>query len=340
MIQILAEEGSDEKHYKRLKQRLANSDGMVRIATAYITERELISERLRHDIRLLVPDSIGDIARGTISLDALAGIIKTGVQGRFSPPSPKLHAKVYIFGNDGAIVSSANFSYSALRSNIEAGVEVSGPAVQELIAWYDRLWAQGRDITPQRLYDLKSATADLRRRYAKLDRESGKIASPPAHDLASHHGTRGVEALFATAGRFFVCNTDRKDGERGSGGGFLREEMMVARGLAAAWEDFRFPSHMNEVQSGNAIFAYAKGAGIIGVGRAKGSCEQLQPGDPRRLHPGNSVEWRVPVDWLNWQDENAACPWPSNRSTFWEVSDEKYADAREDVRRYFLHIDH
>lgn len=336
MIQILAEEGSDEKHYGRLKERLATAEGIVRIATAYITERELISKRVRHDIRLLVPDSIDDIARGTISLGALAGMIKAGVQGRFSPP-PRLHAKLYIFGKDAAIVTSANFTYSALRSNIEVGVEISGPEVQELIAWYDSLWVQGQDITSRRLRDLQVATADLRRRYAKLDRESEKIASSPPRDLAPDHGTRGVESLFATADRFFVCNTDRKDGERSPGGGFQREDMMAARGLAAAWEDFRFPRHMSQVESGHAIFAYAKGAGIIGVGRAKGSCEQLQPRDPRRLHPGNSLEWRVPVDWLNWREENDACPWPSNRCTFWEVSDDKYAEARETVRRHFSH---
>ena len=336
MVEVLAEEGSDERHYKRLKELLRGEHGTVRIATAYITERELISGGSRHDVRLLVPDSIVDVARGTISLDALAGLIKTGVSGRFAPRSPKLHAKVYIFGQDTAIVSSANFTCLALHSNIEVGVQISGAQVEKLVAWFDRLWEQGQDITVERLRELRLQTADLRRRYAKLDNESKKIAAAPAPDSAPDGGARGVDALFSTAPRFFVCNTDRKDGERSAGDGFLREEMMAARGVAAAWESFKFPPHMDSVRPGHAIFAFAKGVGVIGVGRAKGPCLRLQPGDRNRLHQGDSVEWQIPVDWLDWRDEAGACPWgyPYN-FTFWDISDGKYAQARENVRRHF-----
>lgn len=335
MIKVLAEAGSDEKHYRRLKELIGAANGAIRIATAYLTERELISRVMKHDVRLLVPDSLVDIARGAISLDALAGIIRAGVSGRFSPPAPRLHAKVYIFGEDTAIVSSANFTYSALRNNIEVGVEITGAEVRELIAWYDQIWTHGKEITPQRLQELRRQTADLRRRFADLDKESKRREPLPTPEAAPNQGERGVEALFAAAERFFVCNTDRKDGEPSPGGGFLREEMMAQRGFAAAWEDFRFPSRMREVRQGHAIFAYAKGAGIIGVGRAKGPCAQLQPGDRHRLHPGQSIEWRIPVDWLDWRDDDHACPWPSYNATFWDVSGSKYAEPRENVRRHF-----
>lgn len=340
MIEILAEQGSDEKHYERLKKLLATADGTVRIATAYITERELLSGRPRHEVRLLVPESITDIARGTISLHALASIIKTGLNGRFVPPLPKMHAKVYIFGKDVAVVSSANFTCLALHNNIEVGIEISGSKVQELIDWYDCLWARGRDITPQRLHQLGRDTAKLRQEFARLDRrlyqKSEEIAAWSRPPRAATRSARGIDALFGTARRFFVCNTNRRDGGLSPGGAFLCEERMVSRGFAAAWENFRFPAHMREVRQGHAIFAYAKGTGIIGVGRARGPCEQLPPGDRKRLHPGESTEWRIPVDWLDWRDADHACVWPSYNSTFWDVSSDGYAQARENVRRYFL----
>lgn len=336
MIEVLAEADREERHYRRLKELLSSANGIIRIATAYLTERELLSRRQTHEVRLLVSDSLVDIARGAISLDALAGLLRAGVSGRFSPPSPRLHAKVYIFGEDTAIVSSANFTYAALRNNIEVGVEISGTEVRKLVAWYDQIWTQCKKITPQRLRELHRQTTDLRRRYANLEKELNRIELPPIQHSPPSQGGRGVDALFATAQRFFVCNTDRKDGEPSPGGGFLREEMMAQRGFAAAWEDFRFPTHMHEVRQGHAIFAYAKGAGIIGVGRSKGACEQLRPGDPHRLHPGDSIEWRIPVDWLDWRDDDHACPWPSYNATFWEVSADRYAEVRTNVRHHFL----
>lgn len=337
MVEVLAEAGSDTKHYKRLKKLLRDATGTTRIATAYLTERQLISRRLKHEVRLLVPDSIPDIARGAISLKALEDLIAAGVNGRFSAPSPKLHAKVYIFGDDTAIVSSANFTHAAMHNNIEAGVEFSGPEVQKLIAWYDQLWARGQDITANRLQELRLKTADIRRRYAELDKKLRALEPPTMPDLPPIQDARGVEALFATAERFFVCNTDRKDGEPSPSGGYLREEMMAVRGFAAAWETFKFPTHMNSVRAGDAILAFAKGVGIIGVGRATGPCTQLPPGDRQRLFSGDSTEWRVPVEWLDWRDEENSCTWEQSYNfTFWDVSEGKYAQARENVRRHFV----
>ena len=112
---------------------------------------------------------------------------------------------------------------------------------------------------------------------------------------------------------FFVCNTDRRQGECTATGGYALEQEMFNRGFAAAWEDFRFPDHMKQVERGDAIFMFAKGIGILGIGTAKGRCEKLSPGNPDRIHnvaqkDNITFEWRVPVEWLmEWTDE-AACP--------------------------------
>ena len=116
-----------------------------------------------------------------------------------------------------------------------------------------------------------------------------------------------LQDLFASAERFFVCNTDRRQGERTPTGGYALEQEMYNRGFAAAWESFKFPSHMEQVERGDAISMLAKGVGVVGVGVAKAACQTLPPDDPDRLrnfsYETNEPEWRVPAKWLAWTDE-------------------------------------
>jgi hypothetical protein len=77
---------------------------------------------------------------------------------------------------------------------------------------------------------------------------------------------------------------------------------MRSWGYAAAWVPFYHEKRMEEVKCGDAIFMYANRTGIIGIGRAKGQCEKLEPGNPDRIRGGSEEpEWRVPVDWLVWR---------------------------------------
>jgi hypothetical protein len=123
-------------------------------------------------------------------------------------------------------------------------------------------------------------------------------------------------------------------------GGYDLEQAMHNRDYAAAWEEFKQPSHMDQVKRGDAIFMFAKGGvGIVGVGPAKAGCKVLQPGDPDRL--GNSentrsrVEGQIPVDWLDWRRDRDAClPKTSLRQTFLEVTKDRVL--RNAVKEHFL----
>jgi hypothetical protein len=66
--------------------------------------------------------------------------------------------------------------------------------------------------------------------------------------------------------QFFVYNTDRRQGERTPTGDYALEQEMYNRGYTAAWETIRFPSCIPQVEPGDAIFMFAKGVGIIGIG--------------------------------------------------------------------------
>jgi hypothetical protein len=99
---------------------------------------------------------------------------------------------------------------------------------------------------------------------------------------------------------------------------------------------------MEQVESGDAVFMFAKAVGIIGIGVATTRCETLLPNDPDRIrnfeYEANTVEWRVPVKWLAWTDEARAYRYKSPNFTFWNVTGSKYDDFREDVKSHFLHL--
>jgi phosphatidylserine/phosphatidylglycerophosphate/cardiolipin synthase-like enzyme len=79
---------------------------------------------------------------------------------------PRFHAKVYIFGDDSAIVTSANFTTRALDSNIEAGALLAGGDVEDLIGWFDGLWGSAEPVDAPRLSRLGQRTTELRQAFA------------------------------------------------------------------------------------------------------------------------------------------------------------------------------
>jgi hypothetical protein len=339
MHNVIPEHGHDRQHRPRLSRLLETSDEPVRIASAYVTDRELLLGSSGLEIRLVTSLVPMDIASGATSLETLGALIDAGVECRFVPERPRLHAKVYIFGEEAAVVSSANLTESALDSNIEVGVELAGQDVKALIEWYDQLWATAQRIRLPVLLDLRQKAAALRREYARLKRKSKATLTLASKGQAGGSFSDDLASLFKEAKQFFVCNTDRRHRERTPTGGYLLEERMYSRGYATAWESFKFPSHMEQVQPRDAILMFAKGVGIVGIGRAKGACETLQPGEPDRVYDGRyqrDVEWRVPVHWLDWRTQEDAYPFRSPNFTFWNVSDESYADLREEVREHFL----
>jgi len=116
-----------------------------------------------------------------------------------------------------------------------------------------------------------------------------------------------------SSSRVFWCNINRG---AGAGGNSL-ERRMHARRFAAAWTavdhpvgTFNYPDHMRRVRGGDLIFMYANGLGVIGVGRAAESrLEVLFPDHPDRprafaTEGENEEAWRIPVEWLAWDEAN------------------------------------
>jgi hypothetical protein len=112
------------------------------------------------------------------------------------------------------VVTSANLTESAFDSNIEVGVELGEKNVQRLIGWYDRLWRIALPILLPQLAELRQNAPALRRDYAKLKRKSIARLALPAKQSAARPFRDDVLSLFEDAKQFFVCNTDRRQGER------------------------------------------------------------------------------------------------------------------------------
>jgi len=324
MLTLIAETGSVERlHRNALQNLMKEIEGTVRIASAYVTDTSLLSGMKRRDIRLLTYISKMDIIVGASSLVSLSALIKAGVQCRYISKGERLHAKVYLFDDQAAVVTSANLTRKALDKNLEVGVHLSGVAVKHLIGWFDTLWDEANILDLEVVAEWLRETEAERTAYSVLRK---RVAKQPA--LPTGRAMKLLD-LFETGNRFFVCNTNRRWSPED-------EKRMHDRGLAAAWEPFNFPSHMENVEEGHTIFMYAKGVGIIGIGKAKGRCQILKPGNPDRVKPGETPEWRIPTAWLVWKKNSDAYPWKSHNSTFFEVSGNKYRQMRNDVKKHFL----
>ncbi len=342
MNALILEDGSQKRRHRvRLRDLLASNKGIVRIASAYVTDRELLSDIGNRDIRLLVSLLPMDIASGAMSLETLRWMIDTGVDIRVLPDRPRLHAKTYIFGMSVAVVTSANLTISAFDSNLEVGVELRGEDLTRLANWFDQLWQVAFPLTIEYLVDLQKKTTMLRREFVKLKKLSQSELIIKKKQQIEGKVTDSLQNLFETAPRFFVCNTNRRYSEQTATGGYVIEEEMYSRRLATAWETFKFPNHMQLVEPGDGIFMFAKGAGIIGIGVATAGCEVLSSNDPNRLSISeteeNTPEWRISTKWLAWKDDASAWPYPSAPNfTFWNVSGTQYDDVRESVKLHFL----
>jgi len=334
-IEVIAEDGGQRQHRQSLQKLLEATTGSLRIASAYVTDRQLLLGRKNRKVQLLTSLMRMDIISGATSLAALRSLIEAGVHCRCLSDGPRLHAKVYIFGGDSAVVTSANLTNSALDSNIEVGVRITGSAVQDLSAWFDASWAKADRVGTAEIAEWEQETEALRKEYAALRKKARAKPTFPSEVNPSVPLPSGFRDLMDNASGFFVCNTNRRHSPDGED-----EELMRRTCYAAVWTEFRYPSHMERVEPGHVILMFAKGIGIVGVGRANGKCEILPPGDPGRISKDyrHDEEWRIPVnDWLAWA-ENAedAFSWQMPNASFLDVSPDAYHEMREDVRKHFL----
>lgn len=329
---ILENYGTERLHQQRLSSLIKSSNGVIRVASAYVTDRSFFLACENRERRLLTSMKPMDVASGATNIETLRALIESGVEIRTVNHSPRFHAKTYAFGSTAAVITSANLTYSAFESNIEVGVEVGPQQTSELIHWYDSLWDSAQCLGVDDLSEIHEQTKKLRKEYArlkKLAKQNLTVKKVPTKQGDS------ITTLMETSQRFFLINTNRRNDYRTETDGFGLEEKMHDRELATAWTSFNYSSHMEEVEKGDVILAFAKGVGIIGIGVAKAGHEVLATDAEGRLHlsdDSNNDEWRVPTRWLTWKDEADAMPYTdSPNATFVNVSGDNHSKLRQSV---------
>lgn len=175
----------DSGQSRLVVQALGPGTSLLRCSTAYLSVGgyELLVEPLREaELRLLVgsdstftsvsqiiADFRRSITEGVPTLDKKEaiqnlqrGVVTGRVKVRIFEPRYKsqLHAKIYIFDEYAAYVTSANLSKSGLQTNIEGGFSVREP---DAIAYYrnqfDDLFQKGVELTQEVLRELEESWA-------------------------------------------------------------------------------------------------------------------------------------------------------------------------------------
>ena len=114
-------------------------------------ERLLDNPRLR-SIQILTRFNLNDFSRGVSDTQALRVLLKRGAQIR---GVKKLHSKLYLFGGNRVIVTSANLTEAALRQNHEFGfVSDDDGVIKQCSGYFEQIWKDaGDNLTVESLID-------------------------------------------------------------------------------------------------------------------------------------------------------------------------------------------
>ena len=97
-------------------------------------------------VRVITRFNLDDFARGVSDVSILGTLLDRGAE---VCGIRNLHAKMYLFGDTRAIVTSANLTDAGLKRNSEFGIATEDPAaVAQCIDYFDALWRRGRTPHP------------------------------------------------------------------------------------------------------------------------------------------------------------------------------------------------
>jgi hypothetical protein len=163
--------------------------------------------RGKRNIRVLTRLATHDWLEGVSDLAALRHLVQLGAEVR---GIKNLHAKLYVFGDQRAILTSANLTDMALTRNHELGVITNDSGMVHLCRdYFDRLWAstdgRANSLTLAQLKSFESelpaagrkrASASLR--FHDYGADLGFLPDPPPSTLAPTVSGRAFVKFFAT----------------------------------------------------------------------------------------------------------------------------------------------
>jgi HKD family nuclease len=141
----------------------------VYIAVAFFTERGVVEQILAKGSRIRLVVRLGF----PTNPDALQDLLnRPGIDIRYFT-AHSFHPKLYIFGNQTALVGSANLTSAAINSNQEVVVTIGSedPRLNELAGLFSEYWVQAKVLTDDALNEYRKIYA----KYARLQSEQGKL---------------------------------------------------------------------------------------------------------------------------------------------------------------------
>lgn len=149
-----------------LRHPVETSDTQVRIVCPFLKKAAV--ERLldRTDPgpwRVITRFNLDDLKEEVSDIAALRLLLQRGARIR---GVQDLHTKLYIFGEDRAVVTSANLTNAGMNRNHEFGCLLERrKEVRESIDYFERMWeACSQDLTRSRLADIVSRLPPRKRR--------------------------------------------------------------------------------------------------------------------------------------------------------------------------------
>jgi hypothetical protein len=183
-----------------LSDGLAMCEGRLLVTCPFIKHSvvvRLLNQTSLNELLVVTRFNLADFARGVSDIAALQTLMEAGAQVR---GLRGLHAKVFVFGNRRAAVTSANLTESALKGNIEIGCISDDKAFVASCAKRVReLHARGVSATADELADWDESVKGCLRHAGRDD----PIASLPDHGAppAEPHEPPPVPAPGVSTGR-------------------------------------------------------------------------------------------------------------------------------------------
>lgn len=136
MVEIVTDE-----HYELIISLFEKTDDEIRIISPFLSKRmaELLCDASNKGIKcsFITRFYLQDFLDGSNSLEGLQNMLDSGVN---LYALVGLHTKLYLFGDDDAIVGSANFTEGGMVRNVELSVHMKDEdAINQLHDYYDDL---------------------------------------------------------------------------------------------------------------------------------------------------------------------------------------------------------
>ncbi len=141
--------------------------GSPYVNDAIIELTDMVSKEVSRT--LVTRTDLRDFAVGSSNLDTLCALAKDGVTVR---SLSGIHAKVYVFDDSSALVTSANATVSGMWRNLECGLGTQDKRVVKQLARY-LLRGLGADAPPQRMN-----REELEALYAPLEAIKASLPKP------------------------------------------------------------------------------------------------------------------------------------------------------------------